>query len=348
MREPLKIHFGGQASLFDSGLRQKKQALALAKPDFSSLPEAKNLLLAAQLLELPLIDMVNFWIYSLLLIAVICCGCSGVNKTDVSLFMKSDSDTYLTEIASESGDLFRTIGHHGPAVENEWLGLRLYFDGKGGIDVYSKSAPGLELRKTGWYPTVEQQTTGWGGDYYKVGATVGLGSVRLWDGEKVVMLDPVTERVARVVKEGSVSFMEMRSEGVPYKGGVVDILVRVTVYSGLRQGKVEAFVLGGDAVEFVTGINYHEGLKVIKQDNYIATWGLHPEDVAAERIEVGGAIIYNIGDFRKEFDDGTQRLLISKPTRFLETWITSACAKEEEVNSMDDFVNHIKTIANSR
>jgi len=56
LREPLKIHFGGQANLFDSGLRQKKQALALAKPDFSSLPEIKNLLLAAQkqLLELPL------------------------------------------------------------------------------------------------------------------------------------------------------------------------------------------------------------------------------------------------------------------------------------------------------
>jgi hypothetical protein len=42
-------------ALFDSGLRQKKQALALAKPDFSSLPEVENLLLAAQkqLLELP-------------------------------------------------------------------------------------------------------------------------------------------------------------------------------------------------------------------------------------------------------------------------------------------------------
>jgi hypothetical protein len=48
LRAPLKIHFGGQANLFDSGRRQKKQALASAKPDFSSLPEYNNLLLAAQ------------------------------------------------------------------------------------------------------------------------------------------------------------------------------------------------------------------------------------------------------------------------------------------------------------
>jgi len=56
IRESLIIHFGGQTNLFDSGRHQKKQALASAKPDFSSLPEYENLLLAAQkqLLELPI------------------------------------------------------------------------------------------------------------------------------------------------------------------------------------------------------------------------------------------------------------------------------------------------------
>jgi hypothetical protein len=56
LREPLIIHFGGQANLFDSGRRQIKAALAMAKADLSSLPECKNILLAAQkqLLELPL------------------------------------------------------------------------------------------------------------------------------------------------------------------------------------------------------------------------------------------------------------------------------------------------------
>ncbi|MHC4638697.1 MAG: hypothetical protein ACYTBV_14545 [Planctomycetota bacterium] len=56
LREPLKIHFGGQANLFDSGRRQAKAALASTKADLPFLPEVKNLLLAAQkqLLELPL------------------------------------------------------------------------------------------------------------------------------------------------------------------------------------------------------------------------------------------------------------------------------------------------------
>jgi len=56
LREPLKIHFVGQANLFDSGRRQSKAALASAKADLSWLPENKNLLLATQkqLLEPPL------------------------------------------------------------------------------------------------------------------------------------------------------------------------------------------------------------------------------------------------------------------------------------------------------
>jgi hypothetical protein len=56
LREPLKIHIGDQANLFDSGLHQTKATLASTKADLPSLPEIKNFLLVAQkqLLELPL------------------------------------------------------------------------------------------------------------------------------------------------------------------------------------------------------------------------------------------------------------------------------------------------------
>lgn len=96
------------------------------------------------------------------------------NKTEVSLFMRADS-IQQTEISAESGDLYSSIGHHGPAIENEWMALRIYFSQKAAIDVYSKAKPQLELRGKGWYPTANEQKEGWGADYYKVGETVGLG-----------------------------------------------------------------------------------------------------------------------------------------------------------------------------
>lgn len=264
------------------------------------------------------------------------------NRTETSLFSKADSLNYLTDIGSESGDLYEFLGHHGPAIENEWMGLRLYFSEKAAVDVYSKTKPGLELREGRWYPTPLQQKNGWGSDYYKVGSTVGLGGVRLWDGEKMVGLDPVTQRLARVAKTDSTSYLEMISKGIPYKERKVDILVRITVFSGKREAKVEAMALGDEPVQFVTGINYHRGFETKKGKNYIATWGEHPEDVAVESIQIGAAIVYNPDDYSKSMDDGTQYLLIAKPSKHLETTILSASSKEREINSLEKLVSYIK------
>ncbi|NQU52674.1 MAG: DUF4861 family protein [Bacteroidetes bacterium] len=283
----------------------------------------------------------------LLILLLIIIGFLGFaqNKTDVSLFLKKDKANYLTEIESESGNLFTKLGHHGPAVENQWLGYRIYFDKKTAIDVYSKAKPGLEIRDKKWYPSKKEQLAGWGADYYKVGKSVGLGGVKLWDGEKVVPLHPVSKRSAKVATKGDISYMEMLSEGVSFKGKKVDILVRVTVFSNKREAEVEAFSNTGEEVQFATGINYFKNLKVEKQDNYIATWGIHPEDVAAEKVKIAAAILFNKNDFEKQLDDSDQHLLISKPTKSLTTWITSANAREKGINTFESFLNHI-TISN--
>jgi hypothetical protein len=134
----------------------------------------------------------------------------------------------------------------------------------------------------------------------------------------------------------------MLSYDVPYKDRTVDILVKVTVFSGIRKAKVEVIALSDEDVQFVTGVNYHEGMTTSWEDNYLLTWGVHPEDVAAEKVEIGGAILFNPDDFVDRKDDGTQKLLISKPLRKLEYWITSANEREEEINSFERFTEHME------
>ena len=84
----------------------------------------------------------------------------------------------------------------------------------------------------------------------------------------------------------------MLYEVITYKGKKVDVLVRVTIYSGERNAKVEAFALTDEPVQFVTGVNYHKGEEIVKKDGLIAAWGIHPEDVAAEIVKIGAAILY--------------------------------------------------------
>ncbi len=266
------------------------------------------------------------------------------NLTDASLFMRKDS-IQTNEIQEKSGDLYKTIGHHGPAIENEWMALRLYFNNKAAaIDVYNKQKTGLELDAAEWYPSAEEQKNGLGADYYKAGSTLGLGGVRLWDGEKVVLLAPVSNRIVRVKKEGTISQMEMLSEDVPYKGKKVDILVRVTAYSGIREMRVEAFALTDDDVQFVTGINYHKGQKVDKGDNYVISWGYHPEDVAAEKIKVGAAIVLNPESYVDKLDDGKQQLFITKPGKYTNHWVTSTIEKDKEMGTFKTFQKYVKSI----
>ncbi len=253
------------------------------------------------------------------------------NRTNVSLKWK-DSSTQESEIRSESGNLYKMLAHHGPAVENEWMGVRIYFDKRCALDVYNKQRAGLELAGASWYPTEEQQRAGWGADQYKVGQTIGLGGVRLWDNGKVVRLDPVSMRTARVRKEADFSQVEMLSEGILYKGGSVDILMRVSAFTGFREMKVEAFALCDDPVEFVTGINYWETTETFQGDHYIGTWGLHPEDVAASPQTIGAAVLYNPGDFAQTVKTDGEILLVSKPAKVLSTWIISGCEKETGIS----------------
>lgn len=259
------------------------------------------------------------------------------NNTDVSLFMKAAPDEQITECSAETGDLYKQLGHHGPAIENEFVGYRMFFDKKTAIDVYSKSRPGLELRTTGWYSTEEQQEQGWGADHYYVGDSVGLGGIRLWDGNEVIPLHPVSQRSGRVVKEGSVSFLEVRSEGVPYKGGEVDILLRITVFSGVRSAKVEAFALSNDEVQFVTGLNHREGETWRSGDDFLLSWAPTSGKVAVGRIEVGAAVMFNPDHFVDRLEEDAQVLLISRPSKVLEYWITSANSNEPLTNTYAAF-----------
>lgn len=265
------------------------------------------------------------------------------NKTDISLKWK-DATKQESSISSETGNLYKMLHHHGPAVENEFAGFRLYFDFKVAIDVYNKTKPGLELAAASWYPTTEQQKKGWGADQYKVGTTVGLGGVRLWDGEKPVYLDPVKMRTARVKKEATFSYMEMLSEGIPYKGDTIDVLVRVTVFSGVREAKVEAFAFSKNPVQFMTGINYFPTTKTTETANCISTWGLHPEDVAAFQLKIGAAIIFNPADFVSIKKAETEYQMVSKPTKYISTWINSVCEKEKKFSTEEKYLEYLRKL----
>ena len=262
-------------------------------------------------------------------------------QTASSLFLRSDS-LQVKEIVSETADMYKKVGHHGPAVENSHMALRIYFNNSGAIDLYSKNGRGMELLKYKWYPAEkDQEENGAGCDEYMVGKTVGFGGIALWDGESEVKLVATGGRTARVGDTSKGSYAEMIAYGVPYKGDIVDISIRIDMFAKKREATVTATELSGKKVQFLTGVNYHEGERVSMGEGWVSVWGVHPANVSVDPKPVGAAILYNA----KKFESGTKTenmvRLVSFPASSVSTKLIGASTKEAELNSAKRFEAYV-------
>jgi hypothetical protein len=101
----------------------------------------------------------------------------------------------------EKEDVYHSLHHHGVAVESELMAYRIYFDKKQTIDPYCKRKPQLELAQSYWYPNDSLLAAGYGDDILRVSGTVGVGSVKYWNGKKHTHIENIVERSQRIVKQ---------------------------------------------------------------------------------------------------------------------------------------------------
>lgn len=262
-------------------------------------------------------------------------------QTASSLFLRSDS-LQVKEIVSDQADMYKKVGHHGPAVENSHMALRIYFNDSGAIDLYSKSGRGMELLKYKWYPSeIDQTENGAGCDEYMVGKTVGFGGIALWDGESEVKLVATRGRTARVGDTSKGSYAELIAYGVPYKGDTVDISIRIDVLAKKREAKVTARELSGKKVQFLTGVNFHEGEKVSMGSGWASVWGIHPANVSTDPKPVGAAILFNAKKFESVEKTENMVRLVSYPASSVSTELVAASTKEAELNSVKRFEAYV-------
>lgn len=273
----------------------------------------------------------------ILFLAVSAFSIQSSAQTASSLFLRSDS-LQIKEIVSEQANMYKLVGHHGPAVENSHMALRIYFNDSGAIDLYSKSGRGMELLKYKWYPTqAQQEESGAGCDEYMVGKTVGFGGIALWDGEKEIKLKATKGRTARVGDTSKGSYAELIAYGVPYKDDTVDVSIRVDVYVKNRTARVTATELSGKKVQFLTGINYHEGETVVIGESYAYVWGVHPANVSENPKPVGAGISFNSKKFERVTKTENMVRLVSLPASSVTTKLTGASTKEAELNTAKRF-----------
>ena len=168
-------------------------------------------------------------------------------------------DIYISSLTVDRDvNPYNQLHHHGPAFENDMVAYRVYFDHRQTIDIYGKYRRGLEIMQTQFYPDETQKAQGYGDDVLWVGETLGLGTLRGFDGSRPTMVKDVEQRGQRIVSRGPLrTIVEMvdkqwkpSAEAQP-----VDMTTRYTLYAGRRDLLVDVkFSRPVADLRFSTGI----------------------------------------------------------------------------------------------
>ena len=156
--------------------------------------------------------------------------------------------------ADPAVDTYHQLHHHGVAVESDKMAYRIYFDKKQTIDPYSKRTPQLELAQSYWYPNDSLLEAGYGDDILRVSGTVGVGSVKYWNGKKQVHIEPVAERSQRIIRQTrKEATIEVAVKEWQVEDKSVQMAVRYTMQAGHRDMRCDVSL--SEAVEgLCTGV----------------------------------------------------------------------------------------------
>lgn len=199
--------------------------------------------------------------------------------TNKKIKESNKQDLYISQLTVENGtNAYNMLHHHGAAFESELVGYRIYFDHRQTVDIYGKYRKGLELRQTQFYPDDEQKALGFGDDVLWVGNTLGLGTLRGWDGEQPVMLNDVAHRSQRLVATGPLRIIievKDRQWRVLADEEPITMSTRYTLCAGHRDCSVDiSFEDTPDEKLFVTGLINVKGSKAYtNQKGLRGCWG---------------------------------------------------------------------------
>ena len=141
----------------------------------------------------------------------------------------------------EKEDVYHQLHHHGVAVESELMAYRIYFDKKQTIDPYCKRTPQLELAQSHWYPNDSLLAAGYGDDILRVSGTVGVGSVKYWDG-KLRHIENVAQRSQRILKQQKdQATIEVADYGWLVEGKQENMSVQYTLMAGDRHMRCDVY-----------------------------------------------------------------------------------------------------------
>jgi hypothetical protein len=253
----------------------------------------------------------------------------------------------VPEIHTDHDALFK---YEGPGWESELVGYRFYLDWRNTNDIFGKKRNELILSTVGVHDTVAKDDSyhsmqEWGMDIFKVGNTLGIGSIGMWATNKVNMVSK-TDSIFCEIKYTGPIIAEIVTN---YFGWLVDnkkydLESKLSISAGSRLTKVDLKIK--DADNIVTGLAKHPNTEIIKSMNkgdwqYLALYG--KQTLVDENDKLGIVIFYRESDKVEVFEDELNYIVKLKPKNDKVTYYFAAAWEQEKngIKTLEDFKKYL-------
>ena len=235
----------------------------------------------------------------------------------------------------------RLFKYEGPGWESEQVAYRLYFDKRAAIDIFGKTKPQLVLPEVGQEGTDYHALSDWGMDVLKVGPSLGIGGVGLWQAGKLEGVRQFAGASVRVFNESDASGVHMRYDRWSAAGAERDLDMTLRIEPGSRLTQVLAET-EKPVGTWATGIVRH-GLEPLvslgkgSEWGYLATWG----EQSLANDDLGMAIFFRNTDLQQVTDDEYNHLVLLKGGnqaryQFAAVW------RDEGIHNREQFIAYLE------
>jgi len=218
------------------------------------------------------------------------------------------------------------IKYEGAGWESDMTAFRFYLDQRNGIDVFGKKTPGIILPQVGidGYANYHKPAVShWGVDNMSVGASLGMGSVAYWDGQKAIRVEERDSVECFVQADGKIRSQIMTTYfGWNINGTKYDLKSLISIDVGSRASRMELQVdknIPNIATGFVKKANTELFIKNEKdcEWSYIATWGKQShEDIINYQQEsnmMGLAVFARTRQIKEITSDNLSHIIVLEP-----------------------------------
>ncbi len=209
----------------------------------------------------------------------------------------------------------------GPGWESDLIAYRFYLDSRNRNDITGKKTYEMILQKMGVHDVVSNSAESytkmlpWGMDIFKVGESLGIGSIGMWYDNKVNTISNIYKVECKITADGPIQ-ADIFTKYLGWKVGSenYNLSSNLSINAGSRLTKVSLDLEGKKSV-LCTGLAKHKDCTLLKSNDKNSKWGyigLYGKQSLSGN-NLGIALFYKLKDLNNVTDDSLSHIVVLNP-----------------------------------